>query len=84
MIKVEDSVFKALEIYIEVINGIDNAVNEGVITASVNLYDNKREPTFTGPLQYILYCTVMYYTVLYCTVLYCTVHRSDVTLGGVK
>ena len=27
----------------------------------------KREPTFTGPLQYILYCTVMYCTVLYCT-----------------
>ena len=34
MIKVEDSVFKALETYIEVINVVDNATNEGVIAAS--------------------------------------------------
>ena len=37
MIKGEDSVFKALETYIEIINVGDNATNEGVITASDNL-----------------------------------------------
>ena len=34
VIKVEDSVFKALETYIEVINNVDSATNEGVIAAS--------------------------------------------------
>ena len=61
-----------------------NVKSEIVSKINFNVEKNKREPTFTGPLQYILYCTVMYCTVLYCTVLYCTVRRSDVTPGGVK